>query len=89
MGTIGILVPLSMPLFETGSLDPTGMLTAMAISAAVSDISPYSTWGALFIATAAQSLEKAPIFKAQLTYTVGILLLGPLAAWWLFVVLPG
>ncbi len=99
-GTIGVLIPLSAPLVLAGELDGTGLLTAMAISAAVTDISPYSTWGALFLATATQSataeqsakamrsLDKDRIFPAQLKYTLALLAAVPFVAWLVFV-LPG
>ena len=87
-GTIGVLIPLSAPFVVSGALDGTMLLTAMAISAAVTDISPYSTWGALFLATAAQTLDKDKVFRAQLKYTLCILAVVPLVAWLVFVV-PG
>ena len=85
-GTIGVLIPLSAPFVLSGELPSTGLLTAMAISAAVTDISPYSTWGALFLATASQALDKDRIFPAQLKYTLGVLAAVPLLAWLIFVV---
>ena len=87
-GTIGVLIPLSAPFVVTGQLDGTMLLTAMAISAAVTDISPFSTWGALFLATAAQALDKDTVFTAQLKYTLGMVACVPLIAWLIFVV-PG
>jgi di/tricarboxylate transporter len=87
-GTIGVLIPLSAPFVLSGELDGTMLLTAMAISAAVTDISPYSTWGALFLATAAQSLDKDRVFSAQLKYTLCMLAFVPVIAWAIFVV-PG
>ncbi|MGI9327623.1 MAG: SLC13 family permease [Pseudomonadales bacterium] len=88
MGTIGMLVPLSAPFVHSGTLDATGLLTAMAISAAVTDISPFSTYGALFIATAASVLDKDALLKSQLKYTLCILAIVPMLAWLIFVV-PG
>ena len=38
-GTIGVLIPLSAPFVLSGELPSTGLLAAMAISAAVTDIS--------------------------------------------------
>jgi di/tricarboxylate transporter len=87
-GTIGVLIPLSAPFVVGGQLDGTMLLTAMAISAAVTDISPFSTWGALFLATAAQTLDKDKVFTAQLKYTLCMLAAVPPIAWLIFVV-PG
>ena len=87
MGTIGMLVPLSAPFILSGDLDGTGLLTAMAISAASSDISPFSTWGALFLATAAAVRDRQMLLKSQLLYTLAIVCIVPVTAWFLFVVL--
>ncbi len=86
MGTIGMLVPLSAPFVNSGALDATGLLTAMAISAAVTDISPFSTYGALFIATAAAVLDKQALLQSQLKYTLCILATVPAIAWLIFIV---
>ncbi len=85
MGTIGMLVPLSAPLITSGELDGTGLLTAMAISAAVSDISPFSTWGALFLASVATISDRGELLKKQLIYTLLLVASMPLVAWLMFV----
>jgi di/tricarboxylate transporter len=86
IGTIGMLIPLSAPFIVSGELDGTGLLTAMAISAAVTDISPFSTWGALFLATAASVVDKEKMLKSQLLYTAVVLCTLPALAWIIFVV---
>lgn len=86
IGTIGMLIPLSAPFVVSGELDGTGLITAMAISAAVSDVSPFSTWGALFLATAAAVVERNKMLRMQLVYTGAVVSVLPLIAWWLFVV---
>ena len=88
MGTIGILVPLAAPFLLAGDLQATPLLTAMSISAAVSDISPFSTWGAMFLATASQFLNRNEMFLAQLKYTLWMVALVPVVVWLIFVV-PG
>ncbi|MDH3643365.1 MAG: SLC13 family permease [Gammaproteobacteria bacterium] len=88
MGTIGILVPLSAPFVLAGDLQATGLLTAMSVSAAVSDISPFSTWGAMFLAAASQVLDRQQVLKAQLQYTIYMVAIMPVIAWLIFVV-PG
>ena len=87
IGTIGMLVPLSAPLIIDGSLDGTGMITAMAISAAISDISPFSTWGALFLASVASVVDKEQLLRRQIVYTIALVSILPTLAWGLFVVL--
>ena len=87
IGTIGMLVPLSVPLINDGGLDATGLFAAMAVSAAVSDISPYSTWGALFLATVASVTDRSAMLRRQLIYTGILVTTMPLIAWALFVLL--
>lgn len=87
IGTIGMLVPLSAPLIATGGLDGTALLSAMAISAAVSDISPFSTWGALFLASVAAVTDRDLLLRKQLIYTAVMVTTLPLIAWLLFVVM--
>jgi len=87
MGTIGMLVPLSAPFIVSGDLEGTGLITAMAISAAISDISPFSTWGALFLATVASVVDKDAVLRSQLIYTAIAVCFLPALAWFLFVLI--
>ena len=87
IGTIGMLVPLSAPFIVSGQLDGTGLLTAMAISAAVTDVSPFSTWGALFLATASSVVDKESLLRKQLIYTAVVVCTLPVIAWFVFVIL--
>jgi len=86
IGTIGMLVPLSAPLITAGDTDGTSLLTAMAVSAAVSDVSPFSTWGALFLASVASVTNRETVLRLQLVYTAVIVTVLPFIAWALFVV---
>ena len=87
IGTIGMLVPLSAPFIISGDLEGTGLITAMAISAAISDISPFSTWGALFLATVASVVDKDAVLRSQLIYTAIAVCFLPALAWFLFVII--
>lgn len=51
IGTIGLLVPIAEPVIAAGDFSPDRMISFLAISAAVSDVSPFSTYGAMFLAT--------------------------------------
>lgn len=64
VGTIGLLFPLAEPLVSSGSIDADRMISFLAICAAVSDISPYSVFGALFVATFL-SVQKGDIEEAH------------------------
>ena len=81
-------MPLASPFVLAGDLQASSLLTAMSVSAAVSDISPFSTWGAMFLAAASQVLDRQEIFRAQLKYTLYMVTIMPIIAWSIFV-LPG
>ena len=87
IGTIGMLVPLSAPLITSGAIDGTGLITAMAVSAAISDISPFSTWGALFLASVASVTDRDQLLRKQMLYTLVLVTTLPCVAWLLFVVI--
>ncbi|MBT3830965.1 MAG: hypothetical protein HOB98_10435 [Gammaproteobacteria bacterium] len=87
IGTISMSVPLSTSFIATGDLEGTGLITAMAISAAISDISPFSTSGALFLATVAPVVDKDAVLRSQVIYTAIAVCFLPALAWFLFVII--
>jgi hypothetical protein len=87
IGTISMPVPLSTSFIATGDLEGTGLITAMAISAAISDISPSSTSGALFLATVAPVVDKDAVLRSQVIYTAIAVCFFPALAWFLFVII--
>ena len=84
--TFGILIPMAAPFVMSGDLPATGLLAAIAISAAVTDISPFSPFGALFLSTAKQ-FDGQKLLKQCLAYTLKLILIVPPIAWLLLVVL--
>lgn len=86
-GTFSILIPLSAPFIINGDLSAVGLIAAIGISAAVTDISPYSPWGALFLGSSTE-VNKNLLMKDMLRYVLALIILVPLVTWALFV-LPG
>ena len=84
---LGATIPLAVPFLMQGHLSAAGVICALAISSTVVDVSPFSTNGALVVASAAKE-EREALFRRFLVYSGLVVALGPLLAWLLFVV-PG
>ncbi|GGG16457.1 hypothetical protein GCM10007304_33220 [Rhodococcoides trifolii] len=84
---LAAVIPLAMPLLETGALPVVGVVAALAISATVVDVSPFSTNGALVLASA-QNIERRAFYR-QLLINAGIVVaIAPALCWTLLVVVP-
>ncbi len=84
---LGATIPLAVPFLMQGHLGAAGVICALAISSTVVDVSPFSTNGALVVASAAKD-EREKLFRRFLVYSGLVVAFGPLLAWLLFVV-PG
>jgi di/tricarboxylate transporter len=84
---LGATIPLAVPFLLQGHLGAAGVICALAISSTVVDVSPFSTNGALVVASAAKE-ERESLFRRFLVYSGLVVAFGPLLAWLLFVV-PG
>ncbi|GAB3301148.1 C4-dicarboxylate ABC transporter [Epidermidibacterium keratini] len=82
---LAALIPLALPVIDSG-ISATGIAIALAFSATAVDVSPFSTNGALMLASAAES-ERARLFRSLIIYTAVIVVLAPVVAWLAFVVL--
>ena len=81
------VIPMALPLLQTGALPVVGVVAALAISATVVDVSPFSTNGALVLANS-QGIER-PRFYRQLLVNAGIVVaLAPALCWLTLVVIP-
>ncbi|MBC9205886.1 hypothetical protein IBL26_03485 [Roseomonas aerophila] len=85
VGVLGAIIPLAVPLMMQGHIGPAGMVAALAISATIVDVSPFSTNGALVVANAQES-ERDTLFRRFLIYSGLVVALGPLLAWAILVV---
>ena len=84
---LAAIIPMALPLLQTGALPVVGVVAALAIAATVVDVSPFSTNGALVLANA-QGIER-PRFYRQLLLNAGIVVAAaPALCWLLLVVVP-
>lgn len=86
-GILGAMVPLALPLLAQGTLYPTGVVVALAVSATVVDATPFSTVGALIVANAEED-ERVHVYRGLLTWGVAMVATAPFVAWLLFIVVP-
>ena len=84
---LGAIIPLAVPFLMQGQISAIGVVAAIAISTTIVDTSPFSTNGALVVANAPEA-ERESVLRKLLVYSALIAILGPIAAWLVFVV-PG
>lgn len=84
---LGATIPLAVPFLMQGHLGAAGVICALAVSSTIVDVSPFSTNGALVVASAAKD-ERETLFRRFLVYSGLVVAFGPLLAWLVFVV-PG
>ncbi|MEH0522477.1 SLC13 family permease [Streptomyces stelliscabiei] len=87
VGIMGALIPLAVPFLAQGEIGAVGMIAALAVSATVVDVSPFSTNGALVLA-AAPDLDRERFFRQLMVYG-GIVVAVVPAVMWLVLVVPG
>ncbi|MFE4497818.1 SLC13 family permease [Streptomyces niveus] len=87
VGIMGALIPLAVPFLAQGEIGAVGMIAALAVSATVVDVSPFSTNGALVLA-AAPDVDRERFFRQLMVYG-GIVVAAVPAAVWLVMVVPG
>lgn len=87
VGILGALIPLAVPFLQTGNLGVVGVITALAISSSIVDVSPFSTTGALLVANV-RGMDREVFYRKLLIYGACITVFAPLACW-LVLVAPG
>ncbi|OMH23597.1 hypothetical protein BKD30_11860 [Tersicoccus phoenicis] len=85
---LAALIPLAVPFLSTGEIGAVGVIAALAVSATIVDVSPFSTNGALVLASAPENVDKDRFYKQILAYSGIVVVAGPAIAW-LVMVLPG
>lgn len=83
-GTLGVISPVVEPIAMDPLLTPIGVVTAIAISSSVVDVSPMSTSGALLMASA-QPKDERMFFRALLLWAIAMIGVVPFLVWFLFV----
>jgi di/tricarboxylate transporter len=78
-GILAALVPLAVPLATSGGVSGWALLSVMGVCASIVDASPFSTTGALIVATAAE--DERQRLKSLLTrWGLSMVIVGPVAA---------
>ncbi|MET9634138.1 SLC13 family permease [Lentzea sp. NPDC006480] len=87
VGIMGALIPLAVPFLLRGDVSAVGLIAALAVSATVVDVSPFSTNGALVLA-GAQDVDRDKFFKQLMVYGAIMVAAAPPLVW-LALVVPG
>ena len=88
IGILGAMTPLAVPLMVRGEISTTGLIIALSISATVVDSTPFSTAGALAVASADDD-ERPRIYRGLLLWGAAMVVTAPLVTWLIFVVAAG
>lgn len=84
---LGSLIPLAVPFLASGTgVDPIGFIAAMAVASTIVDVSPFSTNGALVLASA-QHIDRDVFLRQLMIYGGIVTLVAPVVVWLLFVVM--
>ncbi|MBP2324216.1 di/tricarboxylate transporter [Kibdelosporangium banguiense] len=86
-GILGALIPLAVPFLQTGQVGAIGLITALALSSSVVDASPFSTSGALTVASSPPEYREL-VFKRLMAWGFSMILVAPIVTW-LVLVVPG
>jgi Na+/H+ antiporter NhaD/arsenite permease-like protein len=86
-GILGALIPLAVPFLQTGQVGAIGLIAALALSSSVVDASPFSTSGALTVASAPTE-QREMVFKRLLAWGFAMIAIAPIVTW-LVLVVPG
>lgn len=87
-GILGVAIPLALPFLQQGAVSAIGMVAALAVASTIVDVSPFSTNGALVLASTPEDVDRERFYRQMLVYSGIVVVAGPLLAWALLV-LPG
>jgi di/tricarboxylate transporter len=80
LGVIGVVIALAIPFLQSGEVNVAGFVAALAISATIVDISPFSTNGAMLLANVGADIRDW-FYRRMLGYAGLMCLIGPGLAW--------
>ena len=83
-----VIIPIAIPLIANGGVGAATFVAALAISSTIVDVSPFSTNGALMLANRPDTITETAYYKQILTYSVIVVVVGPLLVW-AALILPG
>ncbi|MFF3492039.1 SLC13 family permease [Streptomyces sp. NPDC002795] len=77
---ITAIIPVAVPLLLSSHLNAAGLIAALAVSTTIVDTSPFSTNGALVLSNA-RGVDPRRFYRQVISYTGGIVAIGPVVAW--------
>jgi Na+/H+ antiporter NhaD/arsenite permease-like protein len=83
-----VIIPIAVPLIANGGIGAAAFVAALAVSSTIVDVSPFSTNGALMLANRPDTISEPVYYKQILTYSVIVVVAGPLLVW-AALILPG
>ena len=83
-----VIIPIAVPLIADGGINAAMFVAALGVASTIVDVSPFSTNGALMLANRPDTITEPVYYKQILTYSVIVVLVGPLLVW-TALVLPG
>jgi di/tricarboxylate transporter len=78
-GILTALVPMAVPLATSGGVAGWALMSALGVCASIVDASPFSTTGALIVASAAES-ERSRLKSLLMRWGLSMVIVGPAAA---------
>jgi di/tricarboxylate transporter len=78
-GIIAFLVPMAVPMAQSGDVAGWALISALGVCASIVDASPFSTTGALIVAAAAEG-ERARLKSMLMRWGLSMVIVGPAAA---------
>ncbi|TDD46932.1 hypothetical protein E1263_35555 [Kribbella antibiotica] len=76
-----VIIPIALPLIAHGHLNAGLFVAALAVASTIVDVSPFSTNGALMLANRPDTIAEPVYYKQILTYSVIVVVVGPLLVW--------
>jgi di/tricarboxylate transporter len=83
-GILGALIPLAVPFLLGGEVGAVGLIIALAISSSVVDSSPFSTSGALVVASSGPDVRDR-VFRGLMVWGLSMIIVAPVLSWAIFV----
>jgi di/tricarboxylate transporter len=83
-GILGALIPLAVPFLLGGQVGAVGLIIALAISSSVVDSSPFSTSGALVVASSGPEVRDR-VFRGLMVWGLSMIIVAPVLSWAIFV----
>jgi di/tricarboxylate transporter len=83
-GILGALIPIAVPFLLAGEVGAVGLIIALSISSSVVDSSPFSTSGALVVASSGPDVRDR-VFRGLMTWGLSMIIVAPVLSWAIFV----